>query len=335
MVSFDDAVCTFKSQIKVLKGHIFVKRVQNDAYNKSKAKLSNGDLLVHVDFVDSYRNDQQNEISSAYFGNQGFSFFTPCCYFKGATSEIRNKSVVVVTKNSDHNTIASMSCLKKVIDTMETECSKSFTNVALWSDGMGTQFRSRFIFQVLAGTMFLNKSLFYFYNGRHHGKGPMDGEGRTIKNVIFWKVVSGQIVVHTPKELSDVAMKFVLSIIIVYLSQLDEIVEPESIHQAPFMPKTLSIHKLIRPINYREDCSIEFFKMWQTSKLVMLLVVNVQGMVYRRWKWMIAISHLWTMVLQNRFLRLNSIFHLVRDGNNIFFISLIWNFSSLLFIYKI
>ena len=62
MVSFDDAVCTFKSQIKVLKRHKFVTRVQNDAYNKSKAKLSNGDLLVHVDFVDSYRNDQQNEI---------------------------------------------------------------------------------------------------------------------------------------------------------------------------------------------------------------------------------------------------------------------------------
>ena len=227
-----------------------------------------------------------------------------------------------------------MSCLKKVIDSMETECSKSFTNVALWRDGMVTQFRSWFIFQVLAETMFLNKSLFYFYNGRHHGKGPMDGKGRTIKNVIFWKSCQARLW-STPKELSDVAMKFVLSIIIVYLSQLDKIVEPESIHQAPFIPKTLSIHKFIRPINEREDCSIEFFKMWWTSKLVMLLVVNVQGMVYRRWKWMIAISHLWTMVLQNRFLRLNSIFHLVRDRNNIFFISLISNFSSLFFIYKI
>ena len=52
-----------------------------------------------------------------------------------------------------------MSCLKKVIDTVETECGKSFTNVVLWSDGMGTQFRSGFIFQLLAGTMFLDKSL--------------------------------------------------------------------------------------------------------------------------------------------------------------------------------
>ena len=87
------------------------------------------------------------------------NLFISCCYFKGATSEIRNKSVVVVTENSDHNRITSMSYLKKVIDTVETERGKSFTNVVLWSDDMGAQFRSRFIFQLLAGTMFLNKSL--------------------------------------------------------------------------------------------------------------------------------------------------------------------------------
>ena len=51
MVSFDDAVYTFKSQIRVLKEHIFVKRVQNDAYNEHKPELSDGDLLVHVDFA--------------------------------------------------------------------------------------------------------------------------------------------------------------------------------------------------------------------------------------------------------------------------------------------
>ena len=55
--AFDDTAYIFKSQIKVLKEYIFVKGVQNDAYNKHKAELSNGDLLVHVDFAGSYRND--------------------------------------------------------------------------------------------------------------------------------------------------------------------------------------------------------------------------------------------------------------------------------------
>ena len=152
-----------------------------------------------------------------------------------------------------------MSCLKKMIDTVETECGKSFTNVVLWSDGMGTQFRSRFIFQLLAGTMFLNKSLCWFYNEGHHGKVPMDDVGGTNKNVIFRKVKSGQIVVHTPKEFSDAAMKFVSSIITVYLPKSDEIVEPESIHQVPSIPETVLIYKLVRQVNGTGDCSIEFF----------------------------------------------------------------------------
>ena len=119
-----------------------------------------------------------------------------------------------------------MSYLKKVIDTAEPECGKSFTNVVLSSDGMEIQSRSRSIFQLLARTMFFSKSLCWFYNEGHHGKVPMDDVGETIKNVIFQKVKSGQVVVHTPKEFSDAAMKFVSSVITVYLPKSDEIVEP-------------------------------------------------------------------------------------------------------------
>ena len=83
-----------------------------------------------------------------------------------------------------------MSCLKKVIDTVETECVQSFTNVVLWSDCMDTQFQSRFIFQLLAGTMFLNKSLCWFYSEEQHGKVPMTDVCETVKNVIFQNVES-------------------------------------------------------------------------------------------------------------------------------------------------
>ena len=55
-------------------------------------------------------------------------------------------------------------------------------------------------------------------------------------------------------------MKFVSSIITVHLPKSDKIVEPKSIHQAPSIPETLLIHKFVRQINYRGDCSIEFFK---------------------------------------------------------------------------
>ena len=98
------------------------------------------------------------------------------------------------------------------------------------------------------------------YNEEYYGKVPMDDVGGTIKNVIFRKVKSGQIVAHTPKEFSDAAMKFVPSIMIVYLPESDEIVEPESIHQAQAISETLSIHKFVRQINDRGNCSIVFFE---------------------------------------------------------------------------
>ena len=82
-----------------MKEHIFIKKVSNDTYNKHKAELSDGDFLVHVDFAESYKNDQQNEIKNTYFGNQSFSLFTSCFYFKGVTIASE------VTKNSDHNRI--------------------------------------------------------------------------------------------------------------------------------------------------------------------------------------------------------------------------------------
>ena len=63
--------------------------------------------------------------------------------------------------------------------------------------------------------------------------------------------------VHTRKDFSDTAMKFVSSIITVYLPKSDETVEPESIHQAPSIPETHSIHKFVRQINDRRDCSID------------------------------------------------------------------------------
>ena len=81
----------------------------------------------------------------------------------------------------------------------------------------------------------------------------MDNVGGTIKNVIFQKVKSPQIVVYIHKEFSDAAMKFVPSTVTVYLPRSDEIVEPESIHQASSIPETFSIHKFVRQINDRGD----------------------------------------------------------------------------------
>ena len=191
-VAFEDAVATMKEKLIVLKEHIFVKRIQDEACNYQKHSLTVDDLFVHVNFAENYRNDQQNEIQSAYFGHQSFSPFTSCCYYKYDGNILQQKSIVILTENSDHNGVTSMSSFRKVVEIAGNSLGKNFRRSIIWSDGMSAQFRSRFIFKLLASTLFLENEIFWFYNERHHGKCPMDVVGGTLKNVVFRKVKSGR-----------------------------------------------------------------------------------------------------------------------------------------------
>ena len=115
-VTFKDAAEIFKDDIKRLKENTYIKRRQIKAYNKIKVSFSERDLMLHVDFPKSYKNDQQVAIQSAYFGNQCFRIFTACCYAKSSNNnDGRNDNVITVTESSDHDKVASMSCLQKVV----------------------------------------------------------------------------------------------------------------------------------------------------------------------------------------------------------------------------
>ena len=98
---------------------------------------------------------------------------------------------------------------------------------------MGSQFKFRYIFKLLAS------------------KGPMDGIGGTVKNVILRRVKSGQLVVHSPFEFFDAMTKFVLLIHSVYLPE--NIVEPGEISMARKIDQTLKIHKLERKCSQNGD----------------------------------------------------------------------------------
>ena len=66
----------------------------------------------------------------AYFGNQCFRIFTACCYTKSPdNNDIRNDHVIVVTESSDHDRVAFISCVQKVlhkIKHMHKKCTRMF-----------------------------------------------------------------------------------------------------------------------------------------------------------------------------------------------------------------
>lgn len=130
--------------------------------------------------------------------------------------------------------------------------------VIIWSDGCAAQFRSRFTFSLLVD-LCPSKSVEWNFNKAHHGKGPMDGIGGTIKNQVYQNVKSGKIILHSPKEFCDAARSIVPSITTIYLPEAE--IPEERQRESPPIPGTLQVHQVIRRKNDQGVVYLEFFKL--------------------------------------------------------------------------
>ena len=130
----------------------------------------------------NYSNKDQQEIQNANFGHNIFSIFMACCYFRGDGRELICKNITVNSNATDHSRIAAQTCTVKVIK--ELNKTVQIAKVHVWSDGCAAQFRSRYVFDLIA-RIDRKYEVTWYYNECHHGKGPMDGVGGTIKNKIF------------------------------------------------------------------------------------------------------------------------------------------------------
>ena len=251
----------FDEEIRILKRHIFIKRQQHAFYNSLKENMGVGELLMHVDYSENYVNTQQEEIQSAYFGHSTFSIFTACCYLKGEDGKLVNENVAVVSEASDHSRIAAFTCINKVFNHIRDKHDLPLSvTLYIWSDGCAAQFRSRFVFRLLCNFE-RSVKLCWYYNERHHGKGPMDGVGGTIKNLVYRDVMSNKCMIRNAEEFSEHVNKIVSGITSIYLPESELLMEPEDIEDAPKINETLSIHKLTRGFNEDDVCFIKFFKL--------------------------------------------------------------------------
>ena len=137
---------------------------------------------------------------------------------------------------------------------------KPIKKIIVWSDGMAAQFRSRFVFMLLS-TIDHAIDLEWHYNEAHHGKGPMNGVGGAIKNSVFRAAKSGKISVRDPEEFVKAANDVVPSIRSIYMPIVDMLEEPLEVANAPVIPETLQVHKIVREITKENIPFIKFFKL--------------------------------------------------------------------------
>ena len=126
----------------------------------------------------------------------------------------------------------------------------------MWSDGCATQFRSRFVFKLLAN-YHRNLQLEWNYNEAHNGNGPMDVIGVIIKSVVFRQVKSGKVIINSSEEFSVAANKLVLSIETLFPKEKDLLCEPDDINQSPSI--TVTLHEFVRSSTPEGGTIIDFY----------------------------------------------------------------------------
>ena len=266
-VSKKEALVLLNQQVKILKKHIYVKRCQVKYYNELKQNLKFNEIILHVDFSENYKNQQQHEVQSAYFGHSSFALFTACCYLRSTDGNLMKESLVVVTESPDHSRITAYSCISKVVTHIREKYQELplKLNLYVWSDGCASQFRSCYVFSLMSCyDRTLNVS--WFYNERHHGKGPMDGVGGTVKNVVFRDVKSGKCTITSPEEFADFANKRLESITTLYLPQCELFVEPSEVSKAPKIAQTLQVHKVVRHFSKNGIVYLKFYYLASDEK---------------------------------------------------------------------
>ena len=91
-------------------------------------------------------------------------------------------------------------------------------------------------------------------------KGQMDGIGGTVKNLVYHMVLSGDVVINTPRELAEFANQ-ISSVDCLFLDKSEFIQEPEEVSKATPIPSTLEVHMVSRVRNGPHSFSNHFLKL--------------------------------------------------------------------------
>ena len=119
-----------------LKRHIYRKREQVVIYNKQKDEVNTAEALIHVDYSESYNNIQQDQTQIAYIGQQNFSIFTSCSYFREAEQgDLAKIPIALIDESSDHSWIAALTCTNAFFNELKKRMKDSLKKVILWSHG--------------------------------------------------------------------------------------------------------------------------------------------------------------------------------------------------------
>ena len=74
-------------------------QVQDATCQKQIAELCEGEIVIHVDYSENFKNKQQNEIKAEYYGQGQFSLFSVVVYIQNGDNAVCKNYALVTPEN--------------------------------------------------------------------------------------------------------------------------------------------------------------------------------------------------------------------------------------------
>lgn len=186
--SLSTIVSELEHDLKTFPEHLFVAQWQRTQLQTLKSNLPESWILCIEDYAENFRTVFQDEPQSAHFHYQQATMFTVVSYYKclDCVQQVEH-STVFVSDDIVHDAQA-VAQMETALEEHLQKQGHSFEHKVVFSDGCGSQFKSKVPFSFVAKTPHLQRAYF----GTRHGKSSCDALGGIVKNTATKHVLARQ-----------------------------------------------------------------------------------------------------------------------------------------------
>lgn len=258
---FVDHLC---NKLKVLIPHSFITKKQFDFISEKKESLSEGEVLIHLDFSENYSFVVQNAVQEFHWNNDQATIHPFLAYFK-RNGILEHLTFFIISDCLKHDTEAVHVFIGKFIEFLKQEVPTVSKTIYL-SDGAPSQYKNRYNFANIAEhkTDFGIPCEWHFYS-TSQGKGAHDGIGGTLKRMAATESLSrvNQDQILSPKDLYNFAVSTQTKMTFCYVENSEYLIAKEKLKNrrdnCKAIPGISKLHSVILPENGRYTIKLFLF----------------------------------------------------------------------------
>ena len=191
-------------EVEFISGHLYQANWQHEQFSrlKNSRPFANHLRIMVLDFAENFSCLYQHEVKSAHWHHEQVTLHPVYTYYKCPNCEdCLTESIICVSDDNRHDYHAVLTFVKRTMDHLQQVRNLQVSHVVQWSDGCGSQYKSKGPFaDVAASELDFGLQFHRSYFGSRHGKGPCDGEAAVIKNHVTNAVKADTAVVSNATE---------------------------------------------------------------------------------------------------------------------------------------